>query len=78
MSSQQVDQVLVALEKLANADGFPLKVHTYRKQDSPDWYIVFGAGNAMVETTLRYFAVAPKAVLEPMCEQMCKQIRGEL
>lgn len=74
--SEKIDQVIHGLEKLANAEGHKLEINVHRPQGT--WVITFKAGQAMVSTRVLSFAVAPRIVLEPFCEELCKQIRGDL
>jgi len=68
------EKVIEGLEKLANAEGYKLEITT--KRGDHHWIITFRAGNAAVQMYLGSFARAPHRVLEPFCEEMCKQIRA--
>lgn len=68
------EKVIQGLEKLANAEGYKLDISVKRAEHH--WIITFRAGQAAVQMYLGAFARAPQRVLEPFCEEMCKQIRA--
>jgi len=67
-------KVLDGLEKLANAEGYPLLIRMERMGN--DWMIVFSAGNnTNLTMKLVTFAKAPELILEPFCEEMIKRLK---
>lgn len=75
--SDKHEKILQGLEKLANAEGYKLEVKTSRDGNG-NWVISFRAGNAQVHTRLSSFGMVPQIILDPFCDELVKQIKGEL
>lgn len=72
---EKCDKILAGLETMARSEGHKLEISTTRNS-AGQWLILFRVGRAQVYTTLTNFSKHPEVVLEPMGEEMIKQVKG--